>query len=268
MALVAALLAGSARAQAAPPAPDGAALPGPNAELAQPYDPWEGLNRRVFAFSNGLDHHLIGPVVHGYMRATPLPIRNRVTSVVYNLWEPGNALDDLLQAHPRRAAKSTARFAINSTIGLLGLFDVATGMGIEGHDSDFGQTLGRYGAQAGPYLYVPVIGPLDLRDGIGRVVDIVIDPVSLIPGASRTSFKTSRAVLGGLESRVAQDTALRALDDGIDPYATARSAYTQHRVFVVQQATGAVAELPDFEPPSGEPQPSMPPLDKLPPDKP
>jgi phospholipid-binding lipoprotein MlaA len=243
--LAVALLAGPACAQTAPEAQP----PGDIAVLeAPPYDPAEGFNRHVYAFSAGLDRGVVAPVAHGYMRATPRPVRDRVTVVLANLEEPGTLINDIAQGHPRRAARTTARFAINSTLGLLGLFDVASGLGVPPHDADFGQTLGRYGVQPGPYFYVPIIGPLDVRDGVGRVVDLVIDPVSLVIGGWQTPGGATRTGLTGLDRRVAQDGAFRALDDATDPYATARSAYTQHRIFVVQQATGVAPELPDFEP--------------------
>ncbi len=237
--LTVALLASASAAGAAPCLRD--------ASQAQPYDPWQGLNRRVYAFSMRLDHAVVGPVAHGYMRATPRQLQDRVSAVVANLEEPGTAINDLLQIHPGRAGRTTVRFAINSTAGLLGLFDVAEGMGIPTHDADFGQTLGRYGAEPGPYLYVPVIGPLDVRDGIGRLVDVAIDPVTLVIGGWRTAPGAARTGGVGLERRIAQDSAFAALEDATDPYATARSGYTQHRIYVVQQATGAAADLPDFD---------------------
>lgn len=218
------------------------------------HDPFEGANRGLFAFSMGLDHAILAPIAHGYM-AAPQSFRNRVSAFVYNLGEPGTAINDGLQLHPRRAARAVGRFAINSTVGLFGLFDVAAQSGIPAHDADFGQTLGRYGVGAGPYLYVPVIGPLDVRDGLGRIVDVVTDPVGLATGGISTTPGASRTGLNALEARVQSDPAFRALEDATDPYATARSAYTQHRVFVVRQATGEPDEaLPDFDaPPAAAP---------------
>jgi phospholipid-binding lipoprotein MlaA len=226
---------------------------------ARPYDPLEKANRGVYGFSMGLDHALLGPIAHGYMAVTPKPLRDRVSAFVYNLGEPGTAINDGLQGHPRRATRAAGRFVLNSTVGLLGLFDVAAQAGIAAHDADFGQTLGRYGLKPGPYLYVPVIGPLDLRDGVGRVVDTVTDPVSLFTGGLSTPFGATRTGLSALDTRVQTDPAFRALEDATDPYATARSAYTQHRVFVVQQATGEVSDLPDFDTPPAGPTPASPP---------
>src|SRR5205085_9208469 len=122
-------------------------------------------SRPLFAFSMGLDRYLIGPVAHGYMAVTPRPLRQRVTAFLDNLGEPNTAINDVAQGHLKRAGRATSRFAINSTVGVLGLFDVASRLGINGHDSDFGQTLGRYGAHPGPYLYLPAVGPLTCATG-------------------------------------------------------------------------------------------------------
>jgi phospholipid-binding lipoprotein MlaA len=178
----------------------------------------------------------------------PAPIRNRVSSALDNLGEPGTALNDLAQGHPKRAGVATARFVVNSTVGLLGMFDVATKMNLPYHESDFGQTLGRYGAQPGPYLYVPVVGPSNLRDGLGRIVDLFTDPTSLLTGGVTTTLGATRFTATTVDARVGADSAFRALDDATDPYATARSAYAQRRAAFVQQATGEVEALPDFEP--------------------
>ncbi|HEY3695607.1 VacJ family lipoprotein [Phenylobacterium sp.] len=214
-----------------------------------PHDPWQGMNRQVFGFSMLLDRYLVAPIAHTYMHMAPSPVRRRVSMVVDNLGEPGTVINDVAQGHPRRAGVATARFMINSTVGLLGMFDVAAKMDLPSHDADFGQTLGRYGAEAGPYIYVPLVGPSDLRDGLGRIVDILVDPVSLATGGFTTTFGATRVGVTVLDVRARSDVAFRALDDATDPYATARSGYTQHRVSVVQSATGAVEALPDFDSP-------------------
>lgn len=214
-----------------------------------PFDPWHGANRVLFALSMQLDRMLLAPVSHGYRAIIPEVLRNRVSRAVDNLGEPGTMLNDLAQGHPRRAGRATARFAINSTLGVAGLFDVAGAMNIPLHDSDFGQTLGRYGVGPGPYVYVPIIGPSDLRDGLGRIVDVVTDPVSLLTGGITTTLGASRFSAVTIDTRTRADAAFRALDDATDPYATARSAYTQRRSAVVLEATGGVEVLPDFDAP-------------------
>lgn len=216
---------------------------------AAAYDPWESINRRLFAFGMGVDHTVIGPVTHGYMKVAPQPVRDRVSAVVYNLGEPSTALEDLLQLHPKLAGVTTARFVINSTVGFLGMFDVASHWGLGGHGSDFGQTLGRYGAHPGPYIYVPVVGPLNLRDGVGRVVDVVTDPVGFVTGPITSTAGGIRYSGTALDQRALADPAFQALDDATDPYATTRSAYSQYRAAVVEASTGVVQvqALPDFD---------------------
>jgi phospholipid-binding lipoprotein MlaA len=226
---------------------------------ATPYDPWRRVNRPIFGFSMQLDRGLIAPIAHGYRRITPSPIRNRVSAAVDNLGEPGTALNDVAQGHPKRAGVATARFVVNSTLGLLGLFDVATGMNLPPHDSDFGQTLGRYGIQPGPYVYVPIVGPSDLRDGVGRIVDTLTDPISLFTGGVTTTLGATRFTATTLDTRLNADSAFRALDDATDPYATTRSAYTQRRASVVDAATGKTEVLPDFDADPAAPSPPSPP---------
>lgn len=224
------------------------AAPTAASELARTaHDPLEDFNRGSYAFSMGLDRAVFRPVTHGYMAATPTPVRHRVSAFVYNLGEPGTFVNDVLQGKPKRAGKSSARFAINSTVGVLGLFDVAASMGIRSHDADFGQTFGRYGIKPGPYLYVPVLGPLNVRDGVGRVFDFFADPIGLAGQGWTSPFGVTRLAAQTIDTRANADLAFRALDQAIDPYATARSAYGQHREALVREATGAVQDLPDFD---------------------
>lgn len=251
--LAGALVATRAAAQETAPAPTSADAPEASPTATVAYDPWKPINKPLFALGMGIDHVVIAPITHTYMRVAPLPVRNRVSAVVYNLNEPSTAIEDVLQGHPKRAGRATARFVVNSTVGLLGLFDVASRWGIAPHESDFGQTLGRYGAQPGPYIFVPIIGPLNLRDGVGRVVDVVTDPVGFLTGPITSAPGAARQGVAALDTRTLSDPAFRALDDATDPYVTARSAYTQYRAARVQAATGETQALPDFdEPPSAQ----------------
>lgn len=243
------LSAPSVWAQTAP-APDAEVAESPSQAPANErlgYDPLERLNRASYGFSMGVDRAVIGPVAHGYMKVTPTPVRHRVSAVVYNLGEPSTALNDILQGHPKRLGVTSSRFVINSTIGLLGLFDVAAKMGLPAHDADFGQTFGRYGVKAGPYLYVPVMGPLHFREGVGRVLDFATDPVGIVGGGWTTTFGATRLVTQTVDTRASADNAFRALKDATDPYVTVRSAYGQHREALVREATGEVQALPDFD---------------------
>jgi phospholipid-binding lipoprotein MlaA len=246
LALAALVWTSSAQAQEQPPLVK--APPATQAPVAPSAgDPWRGLNRASFAISMGLDKVLIGPVTHVYMAVVPSVVRDRVSSAVYNLGEPNTAMTLALQGHGKAAARSGTRFVVNSTVGVLGLFDVAAKTGLKRREADFGQTFGRYGAGPGPYVYVPIMGPSNLRDGTGRVLDIVTDPVGLAFGGLDSRFGRARLGVTVLDTRAVYDSAFRALDDTIDPYAATRSASEQRRAAFVREATGEVQALPDFD---------------------
>lgn len=212
-------------------------------------DPLRGFNRRSFAFNSVLDRVLIGPVARGYRRIVPGPLRRGLGNAVANLREPATVINAALQGRPKVATRATARFVANSTVGLLGLFDVAGKGGLERQPADLGQTLGRYGVAPGPYIYLPVVGPTTVRDGIGSVVSLLGDPVSHATGGPATEFATSRSVVRGLNARADNDATLKAvMEESTDPYATVRSSYLQNRAALVREATGAEEVLPEFEP--------------------
>ena len=142
---------------------------------ADPQDPWEGCNRRVFAFNDVLDRYALKPVARGYKAVTPEPVQTGVGNFFSNLGEVRTVLNSLLQGKFQRSGETTARLLFNSIFGLAGIFDVAEKMGLPQQDEDFGQTLGVWGVPAGPYLVIPFLGPSSLRDGTGRVADWVIE---------------------------------------------------------------------------------------------
>ena len=238
------LSGGPALAQAASPAPAVAA--------AQIPDPWEKMNRGLFHFSMAVDHAVIAPVVHAYRAAMPVPVQIGIRNVVYNLDEPKTFANDVLQLRFHKAGETTIRFAANSTVGLGGMIDVAAKTGLPGHDSDFGQTLGRWGVPTGPYLFVPFAASTDIRDGIGRLADAFGDPVSWAFGGLDTTFGQVHDGLRVFQARVDLDDQITGLNrDFTDPYATLRSGFSQHRAFKVQEAKGVsaatqVKDLPDF----------------------
>jgi phospholipid-binding lipoprotein MlaA len=210
-------------------------------------DPWEGFNRQAFKFNRGFDRLLIGPMGRGYMKVTPRVVRGRVSAFVANLAEPRTAINDLAQGRPRAAGVTTSRFLVNTTVGGLGLFDIGAKLGLEGHEGDFGQTLGRYGARPGRYIVLPLMGPTTLRDGAGRLVDMMTDPVAMATAGGPKMFGSIRSTATVLDGRANADGFLRALDDAADPYAMMRSAYMQNRADLVRQAQGRVQILPDFD---------------------
>ena len=141
----------------------------------QVYDPWEGLNRRVYKFNALFDKHLFLPVVSGYETVTPELVRSGVSNFFSNVREIRNFINSVLQLKIRTAMLTSVRFAVNTTVGLLGFMDPATAMDLPQRNEDFGQTLGVWGVGQGPYLVLPVVGPSSVRDGIGLGVDWYVE---------------------------------------------------------------------------------------------
>ena len=205
----------------------------------------------MYSVGAGLDRAILGPVTHLYMGATPAVLRNRISAFIYNLGEPRSVVNDVLQGRPAPAGRAVDRLVINSTVGLGGLFDVASHVGVAGSQADFGQTLGRYGVRTGPYLFIPFLGPSDVRDGVGALIDAVSDPIAWATGGLGTTFAAARGGVTALDTRAQADGAIRALNDATDPYATVRSAYLQNRAAAVDAARGRAPSLPDFDAPAG-----------------
>ena len=134
-------------------------------------DPWEGMNRSIFEFNEGLDAYVAKPIAEGYQAVTPQVVDTGISNFFSNLEDVLIVFNDLFQLKPVQAASDSARFVVNSTVGLLGFFDVASHIGLVKHDEDFGQTLGYWGVGAGPYVMLPVLGPSNLRDTFGLATD-------------------------------------------------------------------------------------------------
>lgn len=139
-------------------------------------DPWEKFNRSVFSFNDRADRYVFKPLAKGYVAITPKFVRTGITNLFLNLRSPVVILNDMLQGKIKQAGSDTARFVTNSTVGIVGLFDVAVRLNMPLHDEDFGQTLGKWGVRSGPYLVLPFMGPSTVRDTVGWGVDIVSNP--------------------------------------------------------------------------------------------
>ena len=137
----------------------------------EPRDPWEGMNRKTFAFNDALDRAVLKPVAQGYQKVVPAPAREGVNNFYENLEDIATSLNNFLQGKPGQGLSDAGRFIVNTTLGVFGLWDVATPMGLEKHYEDFGQTLGVWGVQPGPYLVIPLLGPSTLRDAPAKAVD-------------------------------------------------------------------------------------------------
>ena len=219
-----------------------------------PDDPFEPVNRGLYTIHRGLDQVIFGPAARAYQAMLPAPVRKGLHNLINNLKEPGIAFNDLLQAHPGRAAKTAGRFVINSSIGLGGLMDMAFNAGLPHHDNGFGATAGRYGIQPGPYLFIPFDGPTSIRDLLGQAADMATDPLGWQPFRNGEVIY-ARAIVDGLDQRADADAQLRAIDDmSTDPYASLRSLYEQNRASQINDAITGVTgssepQLDNFDDP-------------------
>jgi phospholipid-binding lipoprotein MlaA len=192
-----------------------------------PRDPWEGVNRGVYRFNETFDEWLARPVARTYVKVLHEEIRVRIGNFFSNLADPLIGVNNFLQGKFTDGVNDWARFAFNSTFGLLGIHDVASEWGYEKHNEDFGQTFGRWGAGPGPYLILPLLGSSTLRDGLGTGVDMYTDPMGEIrPINLRNSLIVARAT--NLRADLLE--ASRILEEAaLDKYVFQRDAYLQRR---------------------------------------
>lgn len=189
-------------------------------------DPWEHANRKIFAFNEGVDRYALGPAAHAWNFVVPSPVERAIRRAFDNMSMPRVFLNDLLQGYPLRAGQDVVRFVLNSTFGYAGIFDVATDAGIPKSDADFGQTLGVWGVKSGPYLVLPLLGPSDVRDGVGYAVDAVAVPWGWLLPAWTGSLILVRIVnLRAIYNDEIEENRRTA----IDYYLFMRSAFLQNR---------------------------------------
>lgn len=195
-------------------------------------DPYERSNRKLFDFNDRIYSEVVEPITCVYRRL-PSPVRKVIRNGFQNLEAPSRFVNFALQAKPHRAGDEMSRFVINSTVGIGGMFDVAqNACGIQGHDADFGQTLGVWGVQPGAYLVVPALGPSDQRDLVGFAVDYVMDPLFWVPGPFWVTWPASFVKYTGEASdNIDQYEAMKKAS--LDPYVAMRNAYMQHREHMI-----------------------------------
>ena len=195
-----------------------------------PADPWEPMNRRIHGFNSSLDKYTAKPIAKGYEKVIPEPMRRGVRNFSNNLRGPLHIINNLLQGQAGDGASETGRFLVNSTVGILGLFDVASAMGMEKHNEDFGQTLAVWGVPDGPFVMIPFAGPQTLRDALAWPLDFLVDPLFHYENASvRDKLYAVRLV--DLRARYLPLEEL--LEDSYDEYVTIREAYLQNRRFQI-----------------------------------
>ncbi len=215
-------------------------------EIDDDNDPLEIVNRFIFAFDMTLDVFIFKPAAATYRFLLPVEVRDSVRNVIRNLRTPVVLANDLFQGEMERAETTTMRFLINTTVGVLGIFDVADGWGYPHHDEDFGQTLAVHGAGEGFYLVLPIFGPSSLRDGFGLVVDILLDPLTYVGQAYDVDDELlARPAVGGIDTRSRNIETLEDLQkDSIDFYARIRSLYRQSRANDIRNGAGAGDQVP------------------------
>jgi len=197
------------------------------ASSGHPRDPFEGANRAVFNFNEGMDTLLIRPVATAYDGVVPAPVRTGVLNFFANIGDVFIGVNNLLQGKPAEAMSDWGRFVINSTAGLLGIVDVASDLGLEKNDEDFGQTLGRWGIETGPYLVLPFFGPRDLRDSVGLIVDLKLDAVGNIEHVRTRNGLIGLRLVSDRANLLPADKVIA--EAAIDKYAYLRDAYLQRR---------------------------------------
>jgi phospholipid-binding lipoprotein MlaA len=194
-------------------------------------DPLEGYNRAMYKFNDVLDTTVIKPVSKGYDAVVPDPISHGISNFFSNLNDVTVIINDLLQGKFHQAFQDTHRFVVNTTVGVAGIFDVASLSGLEKNNEDFGQTLGAWGVDPGAYIVLPFFGPRTVRDTVGLVGDYYTDPVTYVEGpGARNAFIGTRVV----DTRAGLLKAEKVLDEAaMDEYAYVRDAYLQRRLNLI-----------------------------------
>ena len=210
------------------------------APAQQESDPLEGLNRKMFWFNDQVDNYVLEPAAKGWNFVFPGKVQTAFSHFFDNLRFPIYTVNDLLQTKWEYAGKQVGRFVVNTTIGIAGFMDPATGFGLEAHPEDFGQTLGYWGAGQGPYLVLPLLGPATIRDGAGMLVDY---PLSITPFFVDWYYLMAARVVDVVNTRaIYLDPIRQAKESSFDYYTFVRNAYLQRREALVQDMATPSAE--------------------------
>jgi phospholipid-binding lipoprotein MlaA len=215
------------------------------ATTGNPRDPLEPMNRAIYSFYDGVDKVILKPVAEAYRNVLPPFVRTGASNIFSNINEVPVAVNNLRQGKLADATSDAGRVVINTTLGVLGIIDGASEFGMVKHNEDFGQTLGYWGMDEGPFLMVPLLGPSNLRDTLGRVADFKLDPITYVdPSRERNIVWGSRSVSQRADfldiSKILETAAL-------DPYAFLRDAYLQRRRNVVNDGSPPPEKDDDFE---------------------
>lgn len=207
------------------------------------YDPWEKQNRKLFRFNEAVDKVTLKPIAKSYKKIVPEPIRDGVTNFAKNLGAPRNVVNNFLQGKPMDGMGELARFVVNTTFGIGGIFDVATGSGLEAHPEDFGQTAAVWGIPSGPYIMIPFLGPQTLRSAVLTPADIEFD---LLHHVDESSVRDRLWVLRIIDLRHRVLSLEELMDGSQDPYVSLRESYWQNRQFQIYDGNPPIEEDDEF----------------------
>jgi phospholipid-binding lipoprotein MlaA len=214
------------------------------AEYRDPRDPWQSYNRAVFKFNTDFDNAFLKPTAKAYQFVTPEPLDEGITNFFNNIADVTSAVNNALQFKLSRAGSDVGRVLVNTTVGFVGFFDVASNLGLASYKEDFGQTLGYWGFGAGPYFMMPILGPSSVRDTFGFAGDVAVDPFfSLQKDEIYWGFIALRVVDRRADLLAAGDLIDEA---AIDPYTFVRDAYLQRRRSLVHDGNPPVDDEDDI----------------------
>ncbi len=217
-----------------------------NARTATPGDPLETVNAVSFEAIQTVDKAIIGPVARSYKRTLPKPVRSGVHNFINNLNEPIVFVNFLLQLKPAKAATTVVRFAVNSTIGIVGLIDVASKrpLHLRRRSNGLADTLGYYHVKPGPYLFLPLIGSTTVRDMIGRTIDLMMLPATIGSPFNQPTYQLATGSVSALDERSEMDDELRKIQSSDNPYAAMRAYYLKRREAEIDELRGKHSESP------------------------
>ena len=212
---------------------------------SNPSDPWETFNRQTHAFNGELDRLFLRPIAQSYVDYVPDGVRHSVSNAFANVGEPGNMLNNWLQGKWSEGFVSGARFLINSTVGVLGLFDVASHINLDRSEEDFGQTLATWGIDSGAYVVWPLLGPSTVRDTVGSAVDTVTSPMFYVLNDQKDGWKIAYKGVQTVDWRSQILPADALLNSALDPYVAVRDAYISNRINLIYDGNPPMLLLKD-----------------------
>lgn len=216
-------------------------------DIVQVNDPLENVNRFFFDLNQRFDRNAGRPAATAYKDTVPQSVRGGLHNVLDNLGGPVTVANDLLQVRLKDAGIAAGRFLVNTTVGVVGIFDVATDWGLPGRNRDFGETMGTYGVPPGPYLVLPLRGSTDVRDFAGNYIDGYATPLRYVRYDGRNYVGLMKSTLGSMDNRATNLVTLKDIERAsVDYYATVRTLYLERRARLIENQPVRTAELPDF----------------------